>query len=83
MLIQIQLGSAIRSQPCASYAVGVVRSCVNAGSRTGFYTVCTGAIGLCLASDKRAWSSVAAVSTWTLDAFCSNLGPNEVSSQIR
>jgi hypothetical protein len=34
------------------------------------------AIGLCLARYKRARSSMAAVSTWTLDAFCSNLRPN-------
>ena len=42
MLIQIQPGSPIRSQHCASHAVGVARSHVNAGSRAGSYTVCTG-----------------------------------------
>jgi hypothetical protein len=36
--IQIQLGSPIRSQQCASHVMGVVRSRVNAGSTTGSCT---------------------------------------------
>lgn len=82
MLIQIQLGSPIRSQPCASLAVGVVRSCLSAGSRTGSYTVCIGD-RFVFGELQTGLEHMAAVSTWTLDAFCSNLRPNEVSSEIR